>query len=515
MVGCLVLWRRLPVRDGKPDQSATVRYYDGATDRVIAEVPCASTATSSQTVAADPTTAAATTDLLSFSPRTMAGLSLHARDTAAATITTDATTPTASLRILSSQLERWHESMVTVAWRTHGGYVASEDDVISLCHTTSGVEVASAPLAGAWQPPAQEVGIAGETELLLYFEDDDEEAAALHTGIFYRLSFQRGGQTVIGHSEAFQWVDPAIVASGRSDDSGGSEIHDSDSTSDDDPDDDSDEAVAHALLTHPATRPALAYPAGGTTAVGGLRVGSAVQVTPDRAVLLVALQEIDWPIHGREDSLGQVAIVTSVTHSSTQDRVAILEMCNGRNADVLAMPKAALVEVAAERLGPVPAGWTQTAEGLWRHQFTGCTRELRPVHRAEDPAALRKEFAERDVREERARRQREKKDAAAKKAAKAASKAKQSSGVPTDGARLCRSCALGRGKDECCVCGKWAPSNTCGARLCTSCGFGRGKDECVKCGNWAPSGWEPAILCNDCSFGSGKDTCAKCRDRRL
>jgi hypothetical protein len=151
------------------------------------------------------------------------------------------------------------------------------------------------------------------------------------------------------------------------------------------------------------------------------------------------------------------------------------------------------------------------------------------VHRAEDPAALRKEFAERDEREEREEREerrRREREAKVAAQAKAASRAKQSGDgcAPKDGARLCRSCAFGRcgavasflaasltdiylcnvcscqeilrrngaasGKDECCVCGKWATSKTCSARLCTSCGFGQGKDKCVKCDRWA----ETAVL---------------------
>jgi hypothetical protein len=323
----------------------------------MAEIACVSCASSAATG-----TQAAATDTADAAAAAATSLATTAAATPAAT------TPTASLQILSSQLERWHGSMVSVAWRTRG-YVASEDDAISLRHAETGAEVCSAPVHGAWRPPAQPVGIAGETELLVYFEDQDEEAAALHTGLYYRLSFERGGQAVIGHSEAFQWVDPAVVAAGQSGDSDDSadDDGDSDNTDDDDDDDDDDDtddndaddtddddddaAAAYAPLTHAATHPAAATAGGAVSAGGELRVGSAVQVTSDRSMLLMALQAIGWPIYGREDSLGQLAIVKSVTHSSTQDRVAILEMCNGRNADVLAMPKAALSEVADERLG--------------------------------------------------------------------------------------------------------------------------------------------------------------------
>ena len=47
---------------------------------------------------------------------------------------------------------------------------------------------------------------------------------------------------------------------------------------------------------------------------------------------------------------------------------------------------------------------------------------------------------------------------------------------------LCNDCTFGSKKDNCCKCGKWAPSNRVAAYLCSNCGFGNKKDNCVKCG---------------------------------
>ena len=132
------------------------------------------------------------------------------------------------------------------------------------------------------------------------------------------------------------------------------------------------------------------------------RVGMAVQVTSSRAELASALEAVGWgsTMSVRADSLGMRGLVMNVEHSSTQDRIAILEMADGRNEDVLAMPKAALHEIPLAQLGPIPRGWEKTADGLWRHGYSGKTRRLRPMHRGEDPAAVRREFAERDRRED-------------------------------------------------------------------------------------------------------------------
>jgi hypothetical protein len=192
-----------------------------------------------------------------------------------------------------------------------------------------------------------------------------------------------------------------------------------------------------------------------------------------------------------------------------------MEVCNGRNGDIMALPKSALTEVPQASLGAVPSGWAR-AEGGWRHEFTGEERALRPVHRAEDPAAVQKEFAERDARlaEERAA---EEAAAVAERAVRKEAAAAQGEDNKhlrdSESARLCNNCGFGTKKNDCVLCGKWAPHDFSEARLCKrKCAFGNRKQNCIKCGEWTPMNFTEGRVCRGCGFGNDRRKCAGCRD---
>ena len=266
----------------------------------------------------------------------------------------------------------------------------------------------------------------------------------------------------------------------------------------------------------------------GWLCAGTCRVGMAVQMSSQRGVLERACAEIEWPTYGRTEYLGRTGLVMGVDHSSTANRVAGVEWVGGRNDDVCWVPKACLQQVAMQQLGPIPGGWTRvaarrledggTTAGGWKHDFSGKTRFLRPVHRAEDPGALRREFAARDAANEakQAEREREQRaDAKAKAKARARAKASDRSGGGScsghfgSEARVCGSCGFGGKESDCVKCGRHAAYNFTTAVLCSSCALGTKYKDCVKCGKWAPSNFKDARLCSSCGFGTKKRMCVK------